>query len=477
MLRRRLDPERHGSAGYTSVRRLAAIGFVVGFFVLGTHLVTKAQFDGRMLPGVKVAGLDIGGLTLPQARKAVWAYGADYRVKLSVADQHYELTAAQLGVTFDTEGSVESAYRSGRDSWLPPAHHEPLPLSYRLDRFQLNQFVNSVANKVGTPPIDAGVVVKGTQLATVPEKSGWSIDRVGLERLIEDDVRSPGHSDLSLQPREQLADIQVKALGPTIQEAKHLMATPIILSYADNTFTPTPSDIGQWLAFQKQPDGVAFKLVAQVDSAKLKNYTQRIANQLDVAAVLKKVTIENGVSQVTQEGQDGTAIDQDALTRAISTAIKSQTALTYTITSHAVPFKTVSTSLVSLDYGRYIEVNLSKQQLWVWQDHTVIYESPITSGAAGAGLGTVTGLFSIYYKTTNTHLVGYQYGWNYDVPVKYWMPFYQGYGLHDAVWRNGNFGGSDYYYGGSHGCVNLPDATAEFIYNWAAIGTPVWVHN
>jgi lipoprotein-anchoring transpeptidase ErfK/SrfK len=91
-------------------------------------------------------------------------------------------------------------------------------------------------------------------------------------------------------------------------------------------------------------------------------------------------------------------------------------------------------------------------------------------------LGTVTGLFSIYYKTTNTHLVGYQYGWNYDVPVKYWMPFYQGYGLHDAVWRHGSFGGQDYYYGGSHGCVNLPDATAEFIYNWAAVGTPVWVH-
>ncbi len=111
----------------------------------------------------------------------------------------------------------------------------------------------------------------------------------------------------------------------------------------------------------------------------------------------------------------------------------------------------------------------------------MIYESPITSGATGAHLGTVTGLFSIYYKTTNTHLVGYQYGYNYDVPVKYWMPFYSGYGLHDASWRNGNFGETSgplgYYYDGSHGCVNLPDATAEFIYNWSVVGTPVWVHN
>jgi lipoprotein-anchoring transpeptidase ErfK/SrfK len=126
---------------------------------------------------------------------------------------------------------------------------------------------------------------------------------------------------------------------------------------------------------------------------------------------------------------------------------------------------------------------LSKQHLWVWQDHQVIYDSPVTSGATGAGFPTVTGLFAIYYKTTNTHLVGYAYGpaYNYDVAVQYWMPFYQGFGLHDASWRNGNFGETSgpygYYYDGSHGCVNLPLATAAFLYNWSTIGTPVWVHN
>ena len=165
------------------------------------------------------------------------------------------------------------------------------------------------------------------------------------------------------------------------------------------------------------------------------------------------------------------------MTAAITAAVQNQTPLTYAISTHPIAFKTTSTSVVSLDLGRYIEVNLTNQHLWVWQDHQVIFDSPITSGATGYGYGTVTGLFSIYYKTTNTHLVGYQYGYDYDVPVKYWMPFYQGFGLHDAVWRNGIFGGQDYIWHGSHGCVNLPDATAEFIYNWSTIGTPVWVHN
>jgi lipoprotein-anchoring transpeptidase ErfK/SrfK len=476
MLRRRLDPERHGSAGYTSVTRLAAIGFVVGFFALSGHLGSKAWFDGRMLPGVVVAGVDVGGMPLDKARGVLSNISDTYRVKLKIADQRYELSASQLGVKFDVEATIKSAYRSGRESWLPPLNHAPLPLSYSLDRTQLHAFTNSVANKVGTPPIDAGVVVTGTTLKTVPEKSGWSIDRVGLQRLIEDDVRSPGNASLNLRPREQLADIQLKSLGPTVQTAKHYMATPIVLTYENRTFTPTPSEIGQWLAFQKQPDGLAFKLVPQIDSAKLKSYTQWIANQIDIAPVPKKVNVENGVSKVAQEGVDGLAIDQDAMTKAIATAVTRQQPLTHTITSRPVAFKTISTTFTILDYPKYLEVSISKQRIWAWQDKQIVYESPVTTGATGAGFSTVTGLFSIYYKTTNTRLRGYQYGYDYDVPVKYWMPFYGGYGMHDAVWRNGRFGGQDYYYGGSHGCVNLPDATAEFVYNWAPVGTPVWVH-
>jgi lipoprotein-anchoring transpeptidase ErfK/SrfK len=477
LLRLQLDPDLHGGAGFTSVTRLVAMVMVVGFFGLASHLGAQAWYAGRILPGVTVAGRDLGGLTLAQARAAVQADVAKYRLKLDVAGEKYELSASELGVTFDAEATVASAYESGRGGWLPPAHHEPLELSYHLDRSQLNTFATSVATKVGTPPVDAGVVVNAGTVSTVAEKSGWSIDRVGLERLIEADVRSPGGVGLALKPREQVADIQAKALAPTIDEARQLMAVPIVLTYADQTFTPTQAEIGKWLAFSKQPDGTTFKLVAQLDSSKLKTYVQNLANKLDVAPVNRKVNIENGVSKVTQEGVDGSAIDSDPLSAAIAEAVTKQMPLTFAITAHPVAFKTLSTNLISLDYGRYIEVNLSKQHLWVWQDHTVIFESAITSGATGAGLGTVTGLFSIYYKTTNTRLRGYQYGYDYDVPVKYWMPFYQGYGLHDAVWRNGKFGGQDYYYGGSHGCVNLPDATAEFIYNWADVGTPVWVHN
>ena len=52
------------------------------------------------------------------------------------------------------------------------------------------------------------------------------------------------------------------------------------------------------------------------------------------------------------------------------------------------------------------------------------------------------------------------------------MPFLGGYGLHDANWRS-SFGGTIYYYDGSHGCVNLPSSAAKKIYNNVSVGTKV----
>jgi lipoprotein-anchoring transpeptidase ErfK/SrfK len=169
-------------------------------------------------------------------------------------------------------------------------------------------------------------------------------------------------------------------------------------------------------------------------------------------------------------------VDDGHVTEAVADAVGQLKAVTVAIPTKPIAFKTQYNRIITLDYGKYIEVNLSRQHMWVYQDHQVIFDSPITSGATGAGFPTVQGLFSIYAKQTDRNLNGYAIGYNYNVFVKYWMPFYGNYGLHDASWRS-SFGGSDYYYGGSHGCVNMPESSAAFLYGWADVGTPVWVHS
>lgn len=113
--------------------------------------------------------------------------------------------------------------------------------------------------------------------------------------------------------------------------------------------------------------------------------------------------------------------------------------------------------------GTYVEVNLTSQRIWFYKDGELIVESSIVSGDVSEGTETQTGVFPLAYKESPSVLTGgnAEDGWETD--VTYWMPFFDGQGLHDATWRS-SFGGSIYQNNGSHGCVNLPFDTAKKIY-------------
>ena len=122
--------------------------------------------------------------------------------------------------------------------------------------------------------------------------------------------------------------------------------------------------------------------------------------------------------------------------------------------------------------GTYVEVNLSLQHLWFYKDYSLISECDLVSGCVSKGTETQTGCFPIAYKQSPATLTGQNAvnGWRTD--VSFWMPFFEGQGLHDATWRS-SFGGNIYVYDGSHGCVNLPYYAAQEIYNSIETGTAI----
>lgn len=118
----------------------------------------------------------------------------------------------------------------------------------------------------------------------------------------------------------------------------------------------------------------------------------------------------------------------------------------------------------------YVEADLSNQHLYLYQDGEIVLETDFVSGTMASSRGCVTpeGIFGITYKTMNAVLKGA----TYRTPVKYWMPFYGNYGMHDANWRSA-FGGEIFKTNGSHGCINLPPSMAEQIYQYVSQGFPV----
>ena len=122
------------------------------------------------------------------------------------------------------------------------------------------------------------------------------------------------------------------------------------------------------------------------------------------------------------------------------------------------------------DMRTYVEVSISTQHAWFYKEHTLIIEGDVVTGCVAKKAETQTGIYPIAYKESPATLIPSNE--TNGTPVTYWMPFFDGQGLHDATWRQ-TFGGQIYQTNGSHGCVNMPLYLAETIFNEAPTGTPV----
>lgn len=120
--------------------------------------------------------------------------------------------------------------------------------------------------------------------------------------------------------------------------------------------------------------------------------------------------------------------------------------------------------------GTYIEVSLTQQHMWFYENGKLVLHTDIVTGNNGSH-DTPTGNYVIESRARDTTLTGP----GYSSFVSYWMGFCGGYGIHDASWRS-SFGGDIYKGDGSHGCVNTPYDKVKTIYEHTEYGTPVYVY-
>lgn len=131
---------------------------------------------------------------------------------------------------------------------------------------------------------------------------------------------------------------------------------------------------------------------------------------------------------------------------------------------------------------KWIEVDLYEQTVAAYEGDRMVYASLVSSGLPQ--WETRRGLFRVYEKVLADKMSGQEgkpdYYYLEDVP--WTMYFDYEIGLHGAYWHD-SFG-----YRHSHGCVNLPPAAAQWLYQWTTpfvpegfnryggTGTWVWVH-
>jgi uncharacterized protein YraI len=118
-----------------------------------------------------------------------------------------------------------------------------------------------------------------------------------------------------------------------------------------------------------------------------------------------------------------------------------------------------------------IEIDLARQWLYAYEGDVRVFDAPVTTGRDG--WNTPRGRFSVYAKVPLQDMSGNMRGESWHVPdVPHAMFIVGDVALHGTYWHN-LFGSGVRI---SHGCINLPLAAAEWLYNWTPMHTPVIVY-
>lgn len=122
---------------------------------------------------------------------------------------------------------------------------------------------------------------------------------------------------------------------------------------------------------------------------------------------------------------------------------------------------------------KHIEISTDTQRLSYFLDGIKLGEFLVSTGIKAPATRTPEGSFKIDYKHPRALSA------KYNLWMPWWMSLQHGYfGIHELPeWDNGVKEGEDHLgTPASHGCIRLGEGSAEFLYNWAPMGTSVVIY-
>jgi lipoprotein-anchoring transpeptidase ErfK/SrfK len=245
---------------------------------------------------------------------------------------------------------------------------------------------------------------------------------------------------------------------------------PLNLTFGDKTVAVSPSTIKSWIQVTiDHQHNVAY---LHVDPAAISSaITQQLTPLVTAATNQVTATYADGSSAVIVTGRNGTAAgDTSQISAQIADQLLQTKGFQLTVPQQTVPFQAVTPAA----FNKLLEVNVVTKQMYAYDKGQLTRTFPISAGAPATP--TPLGQYSIYEKLTVQDMTGLNAdGSKYLQPHVHWINYFLpgGYAVHGNYWRPLSVFGA---VNTSHGCVSLPDDQAEWVYDWAPIGTTVITH-
>ncbi len=445
------------------------------------YAAASYYFADRFFEGTWINGVNCSQMTAAQVEEVFKQKFQNYAIEVSARDQNAQTIAgSDIGYQYLSTGEVLKLLKQQKPyEWIRGLYEQK---SYTVsentgyNRTQLQEQLKALSCAQAenqTAPENAYVAYQNGQFVIVPETAGSKLDIKEAYKVLDAAVEAGQTSVNFNDTPEAYVSADVTSDSPELQSAleacNNYTKASITYTFGDQTTTLNGDTIKDWLQFDEKGQLVWDDNSFQQHVA---DYVAQLAATYDTVGTEREFQTTSGRTVYVSSSVYGWKIDQAAEAAQLSQEIQSGTQ-----TTREPVYSQTANSYGVNDLGNtYIEVDLSEQHMYYYQNGSDIFESDFVSGNMSyADRQTHSGIFTLYYKKSPDVLRGTMKAdgsYEYESKVEYWMPFDGGIGFHDASWRD-EFGGDIYLTDGSHGCINLPPENAGVLYDLIQYDVPI----
>lgn len=457
-------------------------GVAAAILVVG-YAAGALYYTSHLFAGSKINGMDCANMTEKKADAALKKQVESYEIELDFRNNESRtISGSDIGYQYTGSGDVKDVMKKQNPLlWVSglfskknynveiDADFDKTALKAQLDGLDCLQEANMEA------PADAQIAFVDNQFVIQDETQGTTIDEGTLLTALEETVCT-SQTKLSVEKTGAYAKPSVTKDDETLIHQKDIWnscaTATITYTFGDEQEVLDGMQIKDWLSYDEEGNYVENK---EAVMAHIKEYVLDLATRRNTMGRDRTITSTMTGEPVTVSGGSyGFRIDQSEEAEQIYENIVNHDVVTR---EPAYASRAAIYSMTGDDIGNtYVEVDLGNQHLWYYKEGTLIMDTDFVSGTYTiSDRRTPSGTYYLMYKQKDQVLRGTRRAdgtYEYESPVKYWMPFNGGIGFHDASWRY-SFGGSIFMYSGSHGCVNLPSSMASELYENIEAGCPI----
>jgi lipoprotein-anchoring transpeptidase ErfK/SrfK len=480
---------------------------VVILALLIAILVSFYQSD-VVIPGVQTFGIYIGGLSTDEAITRLQQKWWQQTITLKAGDITLTVAPELLGISLDTEATIQAAYRQGRSvvmlqEWLWSGGHVNIAPVWRLDIETAETNLDELTSQLDTPPVDASIRLIDDRVEAVPYVMGQTLNLPATVAELRQKMAkmvSGGELELVMSPVQP----NIMDVSDAVEQANQLLGHTVTIQahdpVADETiiWTIDRQVWAKWVSFDLTPNN-APKLIWDLKPELVKEFLE---TQSATLGENRYIEIDTAVEKITNG-----LTDQQTTTLVIRLRIYHHPQLYSvqygeTVSSiaykHGFPYPWIQEvnpglgdnvlsvgqviNIPSPDVmlplpvveNKRIVISISEQKMWVYEDGVEKWVWEASTGIDSSP--TSPGIFQIQSRQETA----YATNWNL------WMPHFMGIyrpapyadfmnGIHGFPSRNGSqlLWTNNLGHPVTYGCILVSSENAEILYEWAEDGVIV----